>query len=87
MSRHHLLALFDNFDEAVAAIVELRAANIKGFSTDDLILKSPIEHPEVEDVLGNKPVYIQWFTLVGAILGGVLSFFLFRVRKPTSSRR
>lgn len=76
MSRHHLLALFDNFDEAVAAIVELRRDNIKGFSPDDLILKSPIEHPEVEDVLGNKPVYIQWFTLVGASLGGLLSFFL-----------
>src|SRR4030065_658324 len=76
MSRHHLLALFDNFDEAEAAIVELRAGNIRGFNPDDLILKSPIEHPEVEGVLGNKPVHIQWFTLVGAILGGLLGFFL-----------
>ena len=76
MSQRHLLALFNNFDEAGAAIAELRAANIRGFSMDDLILKSPIEHPEVEEVLGDKPVYVQWFTLVGALLGGLLAFFL-----------
>ena len=55
MSQRHLLALFDNFDEAGAAIAELRATPIRGFSMDDLILKSPIEHPEVERVLGDKP--------------------------------
>ena len=76
MSQRHLLALFNNFDEAGAAITELRSANIRGFSMDDLILKSPIEHPEVEAVLGDKPVYVQWFTLIGASLGGLLSFFL-----------
>ena len=76
MSQRHLLALFNNFDEAGAAIAELRAANIRGFSMDDLVLKSPIEHPEVEAVLGDKPVYVQWFTLIGASLGGLLAFFL-----------
>lgn len=76
MSQRHILALFDNFDEAGAAIAELRATNIRGFSMDDLILKSPIEHPEVESVLGDKPVYVQWFTLIGASLGGLLAFFL-----------
>ena len=76
MSQRHLLALFNNFDEAGAAIAELRAANIRGFSMDDLILKSPIEHPEVEEVLGDKPVYVQWFTLIGASLGGLLAFSL-----------
>ncbi|MDO9101680.1 MAG: DUF3341 domain-containing protein [Candidatus Nitrotoga sp.] len=76
MSQRHLLALFNDFDEAVAAIAELRGANIKGFDIDDLILKSPIEHPEVEEVLGDKPVNVQWFTLVGACMGGLLAFFL-----------
>jgi hypothetical protein len=76
MSKRHLLALFNDFDEAVAAIGELRAANIKGFDMDDLILKSPIEHPEVEAVLGDKPVNVQWFTLIGACMGGLLAFFL-----------
>jgi hypothetical protein len=76
MSQRHLLALFNNFDEAGAAIAELRAANIKGFNMDNLILKSPIEHPEVEAVLGDKPVYVQWYTLFGALAGGLLAFFL-----------
>lgn len=76
MSTRHLLALFNNFDEAEAAIADLRAANIKGFDMDDLILKSPIEHPEVERVLGDKPVNVQWFTLIGACMGGLLAFSL-----------
>jgi hypothetical protein len=41
MSQHHLLALYNNFDEAEAVIKELRAANIKGFDFKDLTLKSP----------------------------------------------
>jgi Protein of unknown function (DUF3341) len=77
MSQRHLLALFNNFDEAEAVVKELRASNIKGFNSDkDMIVKSPIEHPEVEQFLGDKPVYVQWFTLVGALMGGLLGFFL-----------
>ncbi len=77
MSQRHILALFSNFDEAEAVVKELRNSNIKGFNiNDDMIVKSPIEHPEVTEFLGDKPVYVQWFTLVGAVLGGLLGFFL-----------
>ena len=77
MSQRHLLALFNNFDEAAAVIKELRTTSIQGFdSNKDMIMKSPIEHPEVEEVMGNKPVYVQWFTLGGALAGGLLAFFL-----------
>ena len=77
MSKRHLLALFNDFDEAVAAIAEIRGASIKGFDIDDdMLLKSPIEHPEVEEVLGDKPINVQWFTLIGACMGGLLAFFL-----------
>jgi hypothetical protein len=77
MSKRHLLALYSNFDEAEAVVKELRRAQIKGFDVDkDLVVKSPVEHPEVEEFLGNKPVYVQWFTLVGALTGGLLGFFL-----------
>ncbi len=77
MSKRNLLALYGNFEEAEAVVKELRAANISGFNAgDDMIVKSPIEHPEVEEFLGDKPVYVQWFTLVGALLGGLLGFFL-----------
>src|SRR5487761_2630654 len=77
MSKRHLLAIFSNFDEAEAAVKELRNSSIKGFDANqDLIVKSPIEHPEVEEFLGSKPVYVQWFTLGGALTGGLLAFFL-----------
>jgi Protein of unknown function (DUF3341) len=77
MSRRHLLALFSNFDEAGAVVRELRTSKISGFDSDkDLTLKSPIEHPEVEEILGHKPVYVRWFTLGGAITGGTLAFLL-----------
>lgn len=76
MSQHHLLAVYNNFDEAEAVIAELRATKIKGFDFDDLTLKSPIEHHDVEEVLGKRSANVQWFTLVGATLGGLLGFFL-----------
>ena len=77
MSQRHLLALYNNFDEAEAVVRELRNTQIKGFDVnDDMTVKSPIEHPEVEAFLGDKPVNVQWFTLVGAVLGGLLAFFL-----------
>lgn len=77
MSKRHLLALFSNFDEAEAVVRELRNVRIKGFDSDkDMIVKSPIEHPEVEEFLGDKPVRVQWFTLVGALSGGSLAFLL-----------
>lgn len=77
MSQRHLLALFSNFDEAEAVVKELRNTQIKGFNVnDDMVVKSPIEHPEVEEFIGEKPVYVQWFTLVGALMGGLLGFFL-----------
>ena len=76
MSQHHILALYNNFDEAEAVIAELRAAKIKGFDFDNLTLKSPIEHHEVEEVLGDRPINVQWFTLVGATLGALFGFFL-----------
>jgi Protein of unknown function (DUF3341) len=76
MSKRHLLALFKDFDEAQAAIVELRTVKASGFHIDDMIVKSPIEHPEVEVFIGDKPVYVQWFTLVGALFGGITAFLL-----------
>lgn len=77
MSKRHMLALYNNFDEAEAVVRELRNAEIKGFNAaDDLVVKSPIEHPEVEKFLGHKPVNVQWFTLAGAVLGGLLAFTL-----------
>ena len=77
MSQRYLLALYNNFDEAEKVVSELRNSNIKGFNAaDDMVIKSPIEHPEVEEFIGEKPVRVQWFTLLGATLGGLLAFWL-----------
>jgi hypothetical protein len=69
-----LLGLFNDFDQASAAIRELRAANLQHLDWDDVTIKSPIEHPDVEDLLGDRPIHIRAFTLTGAILGGGLGF-------------
>jgi len=77
MGKRYMLALYNNFEEAEAVVSELRNTEIKGFkASDDLIVKSPIEHPEVTRFLGEKPVNVQWFTLIGALSGGLLAFFL-----------
>lgn len=77
MSKRYMLALYNNFDEAEAVVGELRSGGIKGFDAAcDLVVKSPIEHPEVEEFLGYKPVNVQWFTLIGSLAGGLLSFLL-----------
>jgi len=77
MGKRYMLALYNNFDEAEAVVSELRNTEIKGFNAgDDLIVKSPIEHPEVERFLGEKPINVQWFTMIGALSGGLLAFFL-----------
>lgn len=77
MGKRHLLALFNNFDEAEAVVRELRSVSLNGFdASKDMIVKSPIEHPEVEEFLGYKPVRVQWFTLFGAVGMGALMFLL-----------
>lgn len=74
MSKSHIFALFTDFDEASAAIREIKASDLKGFDLKDLTLKSPIEHPEIAELLGPRPVYVQVFTLFGATLGALFGF-------------
>src|ERR1700690_2710603 len=72
--KSHPLALFNDFEEAARAIADLRESSIKGFKMRDVTLKSPIDHPECAAELGPRPVYIQLFTLMGAVLGSSLGF-------------
>ncbi len=74
MSKSHVMALFSDFDQASAAIVDLKAANLDGFKLDDVTLKSPIEHPEIEELLGKRPVYVRIFTFFGALCVPLLGF-------------
>lgn len=76
MSKVHTLALFNDFEEAGNALQELKDSNLAGFRMDDVTIKSPIEHPELSSLLGPRPVYVQLFTLCGAVFGSVTGFTL-----------
>lgn len=77
MSQKHLLALYKTFEEAEAVVLELRETDINNFNaTDDLMIQSPIDIPDIENILGAKPVNVQWYTLAGSTLGGLLAFWL-----------
>jgi len=74
MSKHNILALFSDFEEAFNALNDIKAKKVSGITIDDVIVKSPIEHPEIEEVLGERPVHIQKVTLFGAIFGLTFGF-------------
>jgi len=74
MTIKRVLGLFKDFDQASAALRELREANLPQLNWDDVTIKSPIEHPDVEDVLGVRSIPVRNYTLIGAILGGSLGF-------------
>jgi len=74
MSKKRMMGLFSDFDEAHDAIADIRRNEVPGVTVDDVTMKSPIEHPEVEEVLGDRPVHIQKFTLFGAIFGVSFGF-------------
>ena len=76
--RHELFARFNDFDETRAAILGLQALGQRpgGGSFDKIRLVSPIPHPELEEVIGTRPVSVQRFTLFGALLGAVCGFLL-----------
>jgi hypothetical protein len=83
MSKHSVMGLFSDFDEAFAAISDIRKTKVPGVSVDDVTLKSPIEHPEIEEVLGERPVHVQKVTLLGAIFGVTFGFFFLASAQAT----
>jgi len=74
MTTKRILGLFNDFDQASAALRDLREANLPALDWNDVTIKSPIEHPDVESVLGVRSIPIRYYTLVGALLGGSLGF-------------
>lgn len=74
MKTHRVKGLFDNFDEAFAAVSDVRHSKVPGIGIDDVTLNSPIEHPEIEEVLGERPAHIPKFTLGGATFGLIFGF-------------
>ena len=83
MKRFYVMGLFSNFEEAFAAVSDIRDHAIPGVSIDDVTLKSPIEHPEVEEVLGDRGSPIPKFTLFGAIFGATFGFLFLSSAQAT----
>jgi len=77
------MGLFSDFEQAFAAIADIRANKIPGVSVDDVTLKSPIEHPEIEEVLGERPAHVPKFTLMGASFGLTFGFLFLASAQAT----
>lgn len=80
---HRILGLFSNFEEATAAIQDIRCNKVPGVEVKDVTLKSPIEHPDVEEALGERPVYVQYFTFFGGLFGLVGSWLWISAAQAT----
>lgn len=74
MKKRRMLALFSNFDDAFAAIGDIKQHKVPGVTVDDVTVISPIEHPRIDEVLGERPCHVPKFTLVGALTGLTFGF-------------
>ena len=74
MSKRSVLGLFGSFDDAFAAINDIKAGNVSGVKLDDVEVLSPIEHPEIDEVLEHRKSHVPKFTLLGALFGMTFGF-------------
>ena len=69
-----LFATFADFDKAREVLMSLKELDLREACVEDIELYSPIEHPEVEEILGEIQQPIERFTFFGAITGAILTF-------------
>jgi len=74
MKKYRIMGLFSNFDEAFKVVEDVSTGAVPGVKLDDVTTKSPIEHPEIDEVLGARPSPVPKFTLAGATFGLVFGF-------------
>jgi len=74
--KHLLFATFKDFEQARDVVAELKVLDLKEMVVENIELYSPIEHPEVEEMLGEFHQPIQRFTFFGSIIGAVCAFLL-----------
>ena len=75
MSKHRLLAMFKDFEDAFDVIDKIKAKEVSGLEVEDVNMMSPIEHPDIDERLGKRPINVAYFTLLGAIFGLTFGFF------------
>ena len=83
MKKGRILGLFSNFDEAFRAVSDIRMHKVTGVTVDDVTVISPIEHPEIEEVLGERPAHVPKFTLCGATFGLTFGFLFLASAQAT----
>ena len=59
MAKHQVLAMFRDFDHAIAALEDIKSGKMPGATIEDITVLSPIEHPDIDNILGPRPVNIQ----------------------------
>jgi len=74
--KHLLFGIFEDFDSARDVVSSLKVLDLKEMVVDNIELYSPIEHPEVEEILGDFHQPIQRFSLFGALTGAIGAFLL-----------
>lgn len=74
MSTKRMMGLFSNFREAFSVVEEIGGGKVQGVTVDDITTVSPIEHPEIDEILGERPSPVPKFTLTGAIFGITFGF-------------
>jgi hypothetical protein len=74
MKKKRMMGLFTNFREAFNVIEEVGAGKVAGVTVDDITTVSPIEHPEIDEILGNRKSHVPKFTLTGACFGITFGF-------------
>lgn len=75
MAMHRIFGLFADFDQAFEVIAGIRRYEVPGVTVDNVRIKSPIEHPEIEDVLGERPTNIPRWAFGGGAFGLIFGFF------------
>lgn len=74
MKKCRILGLFSNFDDAFAAIGDFKNNKAEGITVDDVTFLSPIEHPDIDDVLGPRKSHVPKVTLCGSAFGLTFGF-------------
>lgn len=65
-------SVYTHFDSLINAVHDLKKAGVK-----DMVVTAPLPRHEIEEQLyEGRPSPIRWFTLCGAIFGGVFGFSL-----------
>lgn len=83
MKKYRVMGLFSNFREAFRVVDDIKNNKVPGLQLDHVSTMSPIEHPEIDEVLGARPSPVPKFTLAGALFGVTFGFLFLASAQAT----